>query len=388
MGILPEVREEEMRVNAPFLVLAVAAALSASLAASSGTEVLAKELNQQGFYFPTDKKLTDSGNWLGTYCDTYPLKNEKGQWLYHLGIDIGGTAGEPVYAVTEGCIVYAGEDSIIKGNKIIWVKHCVRGGTDFFYAVYGHVRIARAVPEGTAKNCEDSHVAAGEHIADIAPWRNNDHLHFGVNSEAPVTNKKDEVGWGRGALPSNWDCSNQNKNKGSLNWRGFVDPYFFLFNNTPCGERVIDEERTVVLQFLHCNGRTWSPYTDQVIHLGDFVFNTPMNKGFSITTGVPCMLCLLRFDVTDDQLSGKTEAILRFRFRGAECSNPLRVNGRNKVLSILNNTEADNGQFREVSIPIKSLKSGRNTIDIESQYCGAERTFDDLEISELILEFR
>jgi hypothetical protein len=180
---------------------------------------LAQSKMDSGFHYPTDSVLIDKGNWLATACDGYT----KGK--YHIGQDIGGRIGDPVYAVADGFVEETKNGNDVVNSKWIWIKHCLSDGT-YFYALYAHVNRSNS----RSWNKGDP-VRAGEPIATIADYPDNlssDHLHFGIRPEGILTS-----GWGHRQLPQKWDCRNQDKSK--LDPRGFVAPYDFLSSHSPCG---------------------------------------------------------------------------------------------------------------------------------------------------------
>jgi lipoprotein NlpD len=83
------------------------------------------------------------------------------------GIDIAGTAGQPVLAAADGVVVYSGAGLVGYGELII-VKH-----SDEWLSAYAHNRL-RLVGEGTA-------VTAGQQIAELGrSGTSRDMLHFEV----------------------------------------------------------------------------------------------------------------------------------------------------------------------------------------------------------------
>ncbi|HEU0153375.1 MAG TPA: peptidoglycan DD-metalloendopeptidase family protein [Arenimonas sp.] len=83
------------------------------------------------------------------------------------GIDIAGTAGQPVLAAADGVVVYSGAGLVGYGELII-VKH-----SDEWLSAYAHNRL-RLVGEGTA-------VTAGQPIAELGrSGTSRDMLHFEI----------------------------------------------------------------------------------------------------------------------------------------------------------------------------------------------------------------
>jgi len=86
------------------------------------------------------------------------------------GIDIAGTAGQPVVAAADGVVVYSGAGLVGYGELII-VKH-----SDEWLSAYAHNRV-RLAAEGTA-------VTAGQQIAELGrTGTSRDMLHFEVRPQ-------------------------------------------------------------------------------------------------------------------------------------------------------------------------------------------------------------
>jgi lipoprotein NlpD len=102
--------------------------------------------------WPTD------GTLVGTYASGDPTRQ---------GVDIAGTAGQPVRAAADGVVVYSGSGLVGYGELII-VKH-----NDQWLSAYGHNR-ARLVNEGQL-------VKAGQQIAEMGhSGAARDMLHFEI----------------------------------------------------------------------------------------------------------------------------------------------------------------------------------------------------------------
>jgi lipoprotein NlpD len=83
------------------------------------------------------------------------------------GVNIAGSAGQPVYAASGGDVVYSGSGLIGYGELII-IKH-----SDTLLSAYGHNR-KRLVDEG-------QHVVAGQQIAEMGrSGAARDMLHFEI----------------------------------------------------------------------------------------------------------------------------------------------------------------------------------------------------------------
>jgi lipoprotein NlpD len=88
----------------------------------------------------------------------------------HKGVDIDGKSGDPVYAVADGNVVYAGS-GIVGYGRLLIVKH-----NDIYLSAYGHNR-ALLVSEG-------SRVTAGQKIAEKGSSATNSvKLHFEIRRE-------------------------------------------------------------------------------------------------------------------------------------------------------------------------------------------------------------
>ncbi len=94
------------------------------------------------------------------------------------GIDIGGTAGDPVLAAADGEVVYSGNGLLGYGELII-VKHNAS-----FLSAYGHNR-KRLVQEGEK-------IKAGQQIAEMGSSASaRDELHFEIRKNGKPVNPID-----------------------------------------------------------------------------------------------------------------------------------------------------------------------------------------------------
>jgi len=98
---------------------------------------------------------------------------------YHAGedwqSDAGGaaTAGQPVFAIADGVVVYANQYANYPGGVVI-IDHTVNGGS--LYSMYGHLGTIR-VTTGSIRR--------GQQIGTIMSWPSNaanSHLHFEIRS--------------------------------------------------------------------------------------------------------------------------------------------------------------------------------------------------------------
>jgi lipoprotein NlpD len=100
------------------------------------------------------------------------------------GIDIGGTAGDPVLAAADGEVVYSGNGLLGYGELII-VKHNAN-----FLSAYGHNR-KRLVQEG-------DRIKSGQQIAEMGSSASaRDELHFEIRKNGKPVNPIDY-------LPARW----------------------------------------------------------------------------------------------------------------------------------------------------------------------------------------
>lgn len=94
------------------------------------------------------------------------------------GIDIGGTAGDPVLAAADGEVVYSGNGLLGYGELII-VKHNAS-----FLSAYGHNR-KRLVQEG-------DRIKSGQQIAEMGSSASaRDELHFEIRKNGKPVNPLD-----------------------------------------------------------------------------------------------------------------------------------------------------------------------------------------------------
>jgi len=115
---------------------------------------------------PADVSMVGGVRWRwparGTLVDRFMAGDATKQ-----GIDIGGSAGEPVVAASDGVVVYSGSGLVGYGELII-IKH-----SDEWLSAYGHNR-KRLVQEG-------QRVKAGQPIAEMgSTGANRDELHFEI----------------------------------------------------------------------------------------------------------------------------------------------------------------------------------------------------------------
>lgn len=131
---------------------APAAAATPASAPGAAPDVASDKPSAAGWIWPT------SGKVVGTYASGDPTRQ---------GVDVAGTAGQPVRAARDGEVVYSGAGLIGYGELII-IKHSPE-----LLSAYGHNRV-RLVKEGQK-------VKAGQKIAEMGRSpANRDLLHFEI----------------------------------------------------------------------------------------------------------------------------------------------------------------------------------------------------------------
>ena len=143
---------ETRPANVPAPVASPAVPASSTPVVVPGAPVVPAAVSAAGWRWPTQGQL------IGRFAAGDPKRQ---------GIDIAGTAGQPVVAAADGVVVYSGAGLVGYGELII-VKH-----SDEWLSAYAHAR-KRLVTEGTA-------VRAGEAIAELGrTGTSRDMLHFEV----------------------------------------------------------------------------------------------------------------------------------------------------------------------------------------------------------------
>ncbi len=112
-----------------------------------------------------------SGALLRTFAAADPLRQ---------GVDIAGSAGDPVYAAADGEVVYSGAGLVGYGELVI-IKHSAQ-----FLSAYGHNR-SRLVSEGQT-------VKAGQQIAEMGrTGTDREKLHFEIRRGGRPVNPADHL---------------------------------------------------------------------------------------------------------------------------------------------------------------------------------------------------
>ena len=119
-----------------------------------------------------------------------------------------------------------------------------------------------------------------------------------------------------------------------------------------------------------------------VHHLGDNLFDTPVNVGFVKTAEGICWS--KKFNLPDG-FEKRSDGYLVVNIRGAEESS-IYLNGR--LIGRLRNTVENNAKAQAYKIPYGAAVSGKNVVRIISHLCGGGfRTNDDIEFYDLTIFF-
>ncbi len=130
----------------------------------SATSAVAVDLTETGFYYPTGSHT------LGSYAGWLAVPPAYFDGYYHIGKDIDTGEVAPVYAISNGIVIYISSGGWGTNNKGVFVRHTLVDGSQFV-ALYGHVRTSKVVNDA---------VQAGVQFATIGPW-DPTHLHFGIH---------------------------------------------------------------------------------------------------------------------------------------------------------------------------------------------------------------
>lgn len=143
---------------------------------------------QSGFDRESLKAFIESGGWgVGGYLETRKIMYLSPQYEnrrnIHMGIDIWAVAGEPVYSVLKGEMMYKGyhkQEGNYGGTLVL--KHIVEGQD--LYALYGHLSKESFLNAEIGKKC-----TAGEEIGQLGNESENGnwppHLHYQLSIEDP-----------------------------------------------------------------------------------------------------------------------------------------------------------------------------------------------------------
>jgi len=139
---------------------------------------------------------------------------------FHVGYDYGCPIGEPVFAITDGEVIFCRTDIGGFGGLYpnrpggcVMIKHELDGKA--FISLYGHILIADTIGTGLI-------VKKGQQIGTIANFISNKdslpHLHFGIyySNKIPPNDTSRGIGWGYV--------------KDEKDMKGWVDPLTFISN--------------------------------------------------------------------------------------------------------------------------------------------------------------
>jgi hypothetical protein len=205
-----------------------------------------------GFYYPLGKSSWSKtgGTWLGRDAknDTdgppaYP------DGLYHLGVDMPATPGDPVYPIFNGTVLHKADAASDwgTGNIALAIKHTLADGSEFL-AIYAHIKNA-SVQVG-------DRVSGGVKFAEVGAYPpGGNHLHFSVLTSL--------------ARPTNWGRASNSEWPGKF---GHVDPVDWITTRTPkCGDATSERYRPNGQVPTHPNGtiiKTASSGTIYVLYEG------------------------------------------------------------------------------------------------------------------------
>jgi murein DD-endopeptidase MepM/ murein hydrolase activator NlpD len=129
-----------------------------------------QEINGDLFIWPTTNRyVTSAYGWRRS-----PITHTR---LFHIGIDIRGSTGAPVYAAMAGRVTYTGYNEVY-GNHIVVSHH------SGYRTLYGHLNVIR-VKSG-------AYVSTGQRIGDVGNTgaSTGPHLHFTVYKNGVTVNPR------------------------------------------------------------------------------------------------------------------------------------------------------------------------------------------------------
>lgn len=191
----------------------------------------AREHSITGFYYPLkrDNFRSGTGFWLNPakgfkrpgINGTYVLDD-----VYHAAIDImANSSHDSVYAIADGEVMQPSTNGWGGGNVAVVIRHKLAKSAygfnnTYFYALYGHISSASALPKGT-------NVRSGQKIGSLGDYSGGNHLHFAIRND---DSRFDKFGTVRMSdWPSDkaaWDLSKSNRHL-------LVDPIWFIDHNFP-----------------------------------------------------------------------------------------------------------------------------------------------------------
>lgn len=258
-----------------------------------------------------------------------------GVWKRHCGVDTdGGRDNEPVVAAAVGKVHYKAGFWGDWGECVV-LEHVVPN-TGTVTTLYGHI-----IPSVT----DGQTVKQGDTIGTIDPRFS--HLHFGIrigSYDLGLSTKGALAGCG------NAGCGPQFPEH-------FVNPFTFLSEHSQ-------------------PSASTSPRQDKVLvepgpqHLGD---DTADSK----------TIWYKEFGLTAADLANRTAAAFKFRVKGTPRKDPIVSINREQV----GNAVTNSGQWEwfEFPVPLKTLRAGKNLIDIETVIANLHATFDDCEFADCYL---
>ena len=125
--------------------------------------------------------------------ESYGIDGFSGARTIHIGLDLGGPVGEPIYSFADGKIYSAGYNSE-KGDygNVVVTEHSING--KYVYALYGHLDEKSII----GKVDGVTEVKKGDIIGYLGGEKVNGgwppHVHFQISLRAPVTNPHDMPG--------------------------------------------------------------------------------------------------------------------------------------------------------------------------------------------------
>ena len=213
-----------LRTLLPTLLLVVAAATAASAQEVTFTQT------GRGFFYPTGVSKDQFRYTCGTWLGRDGANGGCYRWgYYHIGQDIMGDYYSPIFAITNGTVVYRSTSGWGSGNIALVIRHTLSDGSQFL-AWYGHITSDLQVGQ---------RVGGGTEIGRIGYWSDGNHLHLGVRPGTSVPSSN------HGMMPnSSWAATN-----------GFVSPVDWINSRTPkCGDATSERYRPSGTTPFHPNG--------------------------------------------------------------------------------------------------------------------------------------